>query len=114
MVKIITMATRKTQLTYEQSIAQLETIVERLESGQAGLEQSLTDYETGMKLIAHCKSILERTQKRIEELKVATVTPAIAHESSADDENLHETAGQLPMEEGFADQGAADDEEHAT
>lgn len=53
-------------LTFEQSVAQLETIVAAIESGQIGLEESLAKYEQGMALVKRCRGILDRAEKRIE------------------------------------------------
>jgi exodeoxyribonuclease VII small subunit len=54
--------------TFEQSVAQLEQIVSAIESGQIGLEDSLAKYEQGMELVKRCRSILDRAEKRIEQL----------------------------------------------
>lgn len=55
-------------LKFEDAIEQVESVIERIESDEAGLEQSLTDYERATKLISRCRSILEAAQKRIVEL----------------------------------------------
>lgn len=57
---------------FEQAVAELEELIERIESGQVGLEECLTQYERGMKLIARCKSVLGAAQKRIAELNINT------------------------------------------
>ena len=54
--------------TFEESVAQLEQIVAAIESGQIGLEESLAKYEQGMQLVKRCRSILDRAEKRIEQL----------------------------------------------
>jgi exodeoxyribonuclease VII small subunit len=54
--------------TFEESVAQLEQIVAAIESGQIGLEQSLAKYELGMELVKKCRGILDRAEKRIEQL----------------------------------------------
>jgi exodeoxyribonuclease VII small subunit len=59
--------TQKPQ-TFEESVAQLEQIVAAIESGQIGLEESLAKYEQGMDLVKKCRSILDRAEKRIEQL----------------------------------------------
>jgi exodeoxyribonuclease VII small subunit len=56
------------KLTFEQSVAQLEQIVAAIESGQIGLEESLAKYEQGMELVKRCRAILDRAEKRIEQL----------------------------------------------
>ena len=57
----------KTQ-TFEESIESLEKIVQAIESGQIGLEESLAKYEQGMELVKRCRAILDRAEKRIEVL----------------------------------------------
>ena len=64
------MAKEKMQ-TFEESVAQLEQIVAAIESGQIGLEDSLTKYEQGMELVKRCRGILDRAEKRIEQLTEA-------------------------------------------
>lgn len=54
--------------TFEQAIDQLETIVDEIESGEAGLEESIKRYEVGMKLVARCRAILDSAEKKITEL----------------------------------------------
>ena len=55
-------------LRFEQAISQLESIIERIESGEIGLEESLDYYEKGTHLIRRCQDILDTTQQRIKEL----------------------------------------------
>ncbi|MEO1130426.1 MAG: exodeoxyribonuclease VII small subunit [Planctomycetota bacterium] len=55
-------------MTFEQAIASLESINDRIESGEIGLEESLLEYERGMKLIAHCRAVLDQAEQRVEEL----------------------------------------------
>ena len=56
---------------FEDAIAQLETIIDQIESGQIGLEESITQYERGMKLVTRCQSILDDARRRIAELTTA-------------------------------------------
>ncbi len=55
-------------LTFEQALAELETIVAELESGQAPLERSIEMYERGAKLKAHCEARLEAARLRVEKI----------------------------------------------
>lgn len=57
-------------LSFEQAIENLEQIIEQIESGEIGLEDSLSAYEQGMKMITHCRSILSKAETKIEELTV--------------------------------------------
>jgi exodeoxyribonuclease VII small subunit len=54
--------------TFEEAVAQLEGIVAAIESGQIGLEESLAKYEQGMELVKRCRGILDKAEKRIEQL----------------------------------------------
>lgn len=54
--------------SFEQSLAQLEAIIARIESGEVGLERSIAEYERGVALIKRCREILGRAEQRVEEL----------------------------------------------
>jgi exodeoxyribonuclease VII small subunit len=53
---------------FEAAIAELETIVKKLEEGELPLEQSLTLYERGVQLSRFCHARLEEAERRIEVL----------------------------------------------
>jgi exodeoxyribonuclease VII small subunit len=53
---------------FEAAIAELETIVKKLEEGDMALEQSLTLYERGVQLSRFCHARLEEAERRIEVL----------------------------------------------
>ncbi len=55
-------------ISFEESVAQLEQIVQAIESGEVGLEESLAKYEQGMELVKRCRAILDRAEKRMEVL----------------------------------------------
>ncbi|PKL43545.1 MAG: exodeoxyribonuclease VII small subunit [Planctomycetes bacterium HGW-Planctomycetes-1] len=55
-------------LSFEQAIKKLTDIVGKIENGQISLEQSLAQYEQGMELIKHCRAILQKAEKKIEEI----------------------------------------------
>ncbi len=52
--------------SFESSLQELERIVKELEKGDLPLEQSLTLFETGMRLSAECKRQLEEAESRVE------------------------------------------------
>ncbi len=54
--------------TFEASLAELEKIVEQLETGDLPLEQSLKLFETGVKLSRVCRDRLSEAERRIEVL----------------------------------------------
>jgi exodeoxyribonuclease VII small subunit len=65
---------------FEGAIAELESIVKKLEEGDLALEQSLALYERGVQLSRFCHARLEEAERRIEilnergELKPAPVS----------------------------------------
>lgn len=59
-----------TDLSFEDALARLEGIVQRLESGQAPLEESISLYEQGAALKAHCEAKLKDAQLRVEKIVV--------------------------------------------
>ena len=57
-----------TEPTFEAAQRELETIVERLERGQASLEESIALWERGEELYRLCVEKLDAAQGAIEEL----------------------------------------------
>jgi len=56
------------KLSFEQAIKELTSIVEKIEQGEIPLQDSLQQYERGMALIKHCRTILAKAEKRIEKI----------------------------------------------
>ncbi len=56
------------QPTFEVSIAELAEIVEKLEAGELPLEDALALFERGMKLVKTSQGILDRAERRVEQL----------------------------------------------
>lgn len=59
-------------LSFEQALKELESIVSRLESGDAALQEAIDLYERGDKLRAQCAARLDAAQMRIEQVKTDT------------------------------------------
>jgi exodeoxyribonuclease VII small subunit len=57
-----------TEPTFEQAQAELEQIVERLEHGQASLDEALALWQRGEQLYALCRTRLDDAQGKVEEL----------------------------------------------
>ena len=55
-------------LSFEDAIKSLGGIVDSIEAGDIALESSIEQYEKGMKLIAHCRGILQKAEKKIEKI----------------------------------------------
>lgn len=64
--------------TFEDAQRELEQIVQRLESGQASLDEAIALWERGEELYKVCAAKLDSAQGRIEELarRVEAVKPA--------------------------------------
>jgi exodeoxyribonuclease VII small subunit len=54
--------------SFEEALQELESILNEIENGQVGLEESLVKYERGNFLIQHCRSVLSAAEKQIESL----------------------------------------------
>jgi exodeoxyribonuclease VII small subunit len=51
---------------FEQALAELEAVVERLEHGELPLEQALTQFERGMALARSCQDALKQAEQKVE------------------------------------------------
>ena len=71
------MARSKKQPDFEQSIAQLEEIVEALEAGDLTLEQSLKHYEQGVTLTRGCQDALSQAEQTIKVLSEKNGEPLL-------------------------------------
>jgi exodeoxyribonuclease VII small subunit len=77
---------------FEQTLADLETLVARLESGELPLDQALAAFEQGVKLTRACQNALQAAQQKVQiltqqgtEARLADFgTAAGAHDDSDD------------------------------
>lgn len=72
------MNTRKARtLDFEQALADLEAVVERLEHGELPLEESLKQFERGVQLARSCQDLLKQAEQKVEILlqKTPDATP---------------------------------------
>ena len=56
------------EIEFETALKKLESIVQNLENGELSLEQSLKQYEEGVKMADICSRRLSEAQKRVEVL----------------------------------------------
>ena len=56
------------KMSFENAIKELTSIVGKIEQGQVPLQDSLEQYEKGMALIKHCRTILQKAEKRIDKI----------------------------------------------
>lgn len=83
-------------LDFEKAVEQVEGIIERIESGQIGLERSIAEYERGVALIKRCRQVLDRAEQRVEEL-TAQMQADAARGSSGPEERGGEGEGEAPF-----------------
>ncbi len=53
---------------FEEAVDQLEALIEKVESGEVGLEEAMQHYEAGQALIKRCRAILDAAERKIAEL----------------------------------------------
>lgn len=73
-----------TELTFESAQKELEGIVERLERGQASLDEAIELWERGEELLRFCLARLDAAQGKIEELAQRAETATAFSEPDAD------------------------------
>jgi exodeoxyribonuclease VII small subunit len=59
-----------TERTYETAVARIEEIIRRLDSGEAGLRETLELVKEGRDLVEYCATELETVSKGLEELRL--------------------------------------------
>ena len=59
--------------TYESALAELESIVARMEDGQLSLEQSLSAYKRGAELLKFCQAQLADAQQQVKVLEAGVL-----------------------------------------
>lgn len=60
------MARKKAAIDFEQSLTELQTLVERLESGELSLEDSLSAFEQGIRLTRDCQAALSQAEQKVQ------------------------------------------------
>lgn len=60
--------TGKHELKYEEAVRQLETIVEKLESNELGIDELTTELKKAQQLISLCKDKLTKTDAEIKKI----------------------------------------------
>lgn len=78
------MSKQKTETaSFEEALSELEALVERMESGDLTLEESLAAFEQGISLTRHCQEALQAAEQKVEILTART--PDAATEPFDDD-----------------------------
>lgn len=69
---------------FDQALEQVEQIISRIESGEIGLERSITEYERGAALIRSCRETLRRAEQRLQDLTAQMQAETGPAEKAAD------------------------------
>ena len=62
------------KLSFEEALSELESIVDRLETGNVALEESIEIYKRGSQLRAYCDEKLKSAQAKIEKITSSGTT----------------------------------------
>lgn len=57
---------KKKDPDFETSLNMLEQLVERMESGEMSLEESLKEFESGIKLVQSCQKSLSEAEQKVQ------------------------------------------------
>jgi exodeoxyribonuclease VII small subunit len=69
--------------SYEVAVEKLEQIIDRLDSGQAGLRETLDLCREGRELITYCAAELDEVGEELKELKLDELMPKLKESSDA-------------------------------
>ena len=71
---------KEENITFEQAIEELETIINRLEEGDVPLDETIKLYEKGSELKDFCEKILKSAEVKIQKINQKTKTKEITIE----------------------------------
>jgi len=71
-------------LSFEESYARLQQVIESLEEGDLGLDQSVSLYQEGMQLASHCGQQLDAAELKVTRL-LSTLGDEIDEDVPEDD-----------------------------
>ena len=80
------MTDHATQHTYETAAARLEGIIKRLDSGEAGLRETLDLCREGRELVEFCAAELDAVGKGLEELRLDELVARLEAEARSGSE----------------------------
>jgi exodeoxyribonuclease VII small subunit len=78
--------TAEKKINLENSLANLESIVEELESGDLPLEKAMKKFEEGIKLTRGCQAALREAEQKVEILLKSSRGEDALEQFTADDE----------------------------
>ena len=78
-------ASEETRASFEDAMAELEQLVDRMEAGELPLEATLAAYKRGAELVKYCAAQLERVERQVKVLEGDMLKP-LAMDIDEDDE----------------------------
>ena len=72
---------------FEQSLTELETLVQKLEAGDVPLEEALKTFERGVALTRQCQTALRTAQQKVEVLLTKNGAESVEPFDDEDDED---------------------------
>lgn len=75
----------KKSLRFEESLAELEQLVDRMEQGNLPLEDALKLFERGIELSRNCQKALKEAEQKVQILANETAEPTLKPYDDADD-----------------------------
>ena len=82
-------------IDFEKALAELESLVERLERGDVPLDEALRTFERGVALTRHCQACLQAAQQKVEILLKRSGQPEVQPFEGLGDDSA---AGQMGRE----------------
>ena len=79
--------------TFEEQMASLEGVVERLEHGELPLEEAVRLFEEGMRLTAACRRELDAAEGRLQVLSARPGGEMVATEMAVEADDAEESDG---------------------
>ena len=70
--------------TFEKALAELESIVAKMEDGEMSLEQSLAAHKRGLELAKQCRERLDSAQQQVRVLEGEILKPLAAASDAGD------------------------------
>jgi len=79
------MPTPEPTVDFEAALAELEALIERMETGELGLEASLEAFERGVALTRECQAALKQAELRVRALTESNAGVALSDLDAFDD-----------------------------
>ena len=83
------MPRKKSPVNFEQSLAELESLVDAMEDGELSLEDSLKAFEQGVRLTRECQQALAQAEQKVQILVKEGALPEAAAFEDADEDEAH-------------------------